>query len=215
MTTFPRSPRVLQGAIVALDPFNSLASVIVFQYNPERLSRSLTPQTAGTGGERSEALRLKGPPQEEINVTVEIDATDQLEKAEAVAVSTGIYPQLSALEMILYPKSAVVLANAVLANAGVIEVIAPEAPLTLFVWGVKRVLPVHLTSLAIEEQLYDVNLNPIRASVTLGMRVLTYNDLPLGSVGYGLSLAHQVAKEALATVGSTTSLSAAGFSRLL
>lgn len=215
MTTFPRSPRVLQGAIVALDPFNPLASVIVFQYNPERLSRSLTPQTAGTGGERSEALRLKGPPQEEINVTVEIDATDQLEKAEAVAVSTGIYPQLSALEMILYPKSAVVLANAVLASAGVIEVIAPEAPLTLFVWGVKRVLPVHLTSLAIEEQLYDVNLNPIRASVTLGMRVLTYNDLPLGSVGYGLSLAHQVTKEALATVGSATSLSAAGFSRLV
>jgi hypothetical protein len=215
MTTFPRSPRVLKGAIVALDPFNPLASVIVFQYNPERLSRSLTPQTAGAGGERSEALRLKGPPQEEINVTVEIDATDQLEKAEAVAVSTGIYPQLSALEMILYPKSAVVLANAVLANAGVIEVLAPEAPLTLFVWGVKRVLPIRLTSLTIEEQLYDVNLNPIRASVTLGMRVLTYNDLPLGSVGYGLSLAHQVAKEALATVGSTMSLSATGFSRLV
>jgi hypothetical protein len=215
MTTFPRSPRVLKGALVALDPFNPLASVIVFQYNPERLSRSLTPQTAGAGGERSEALRLKGPPQEEINVTVEIDATDQLEKAEAVAVTTGIYPQLSALEMILYPKSAVVLANAVLANAGVIEVVAPEAPLTLFVWGVKRVLPVHLTSLAIEEQLYDVNLNPIRASITLGMRVLTYNDLPLGSVGYGLSLAHQVAKEALATVGSVTSLSATGFSRLV
>lgn len=215
MTTFPRSPRVLKGAIVALDSFNPLASVIIFQYNPERLSRSLTPQTAGAGGERSEALRLKGPPQEEINITVEIDATDQLEKAEAVAVSTGIYPQLSALEMVLYPKSAVVLANAVLANAGVIEVVAPEAPLTLFVWGVKRVLPVHLTSLAIEEQLYDVNLNPIRASVTLGMRVLTYNDVPPGSVGYGLSLAHQVAKEALATVGSGTSLSATGFSRLV
>src|SRR5262245_45209100 len=112
MTTFPRSPRVLKGALVALDPFIPLACVIVFQYSPERLSRSLTPQTAGAGGERSEALRLKGPPQEEINVTVEIDATDQLEKAEAVAVSTGIYPQLSALEMILYPKSAVVLTNA-------------------------------------------------------------------------------------------------------
>jgi hypothetical protein len=215
MTTFPRSPRVLKGAIVALDPFNPLASVIVFQYNPERLSRTLTPQMAGEGGEGSETLRLKGPPQEDINVTVEIDATDQLEKADAIAVSTGIYPQLAALEMLLYPKSAVVLANALLAHVGVIEVVQPEAPLTLFVWGVKRVLPVRLTSLSIDEQLYDVNLNPIRASVTLSMRVLTYNDLPQSSVGYGLSMAHQVVKETMATIASTTALSTAGIPRLL
>ena len=214
MITFPRSPRVLKGAIVAFDAFNPLASVIVFQYNPERLSRTIKPQMTDAGGETSETLRFKGPPEETINVTVDIDATDQLEHAEALAVATGIHPQLAALEMLLYPKSAVVLANAVLAHVGTIEVVAPEMPLTLFVWGVKRVLPVRLSSLSIDEQLYDVNLNPIRASVTLDLRVLTYHDLPLGSLGYGLSIAHQVAKEALASVASMQNLSLADLIRL-
>ena len=210
MTNFPRSPRVRKGAIVAVDLFNPLSSVIVFQYNPATLTRTLTAQMAHEEGARSEAQRFKGPPLEDINVVVEIDATDQLEKAESMAVNMGIYPQLSALEMILYPKSAMVIANAALAAAGTLEVIAPQAPLTLFVWGIKRVLPVRLTSFSIEEEAYDVNLNPIRARVSLGMRVLNYNDLPITNPGYGLFLAHQVAKEAMATIGSISNLGQLG-----
>jgi hypothetical protein len=210
MTHFPRSPRVRKGAIVAVDLFNPLASVVVFQYNPATLSRTLTAQMSGEGGARSEVQRFKGPPQEDIRVTVEIDATDQLERGERSAVSMGIYPQLSALEMILYPKSAKVIANALLAAAGTLEVVPPEAPLTLFVWGVKRVLPVRVNSFTIEEEAYDVNLNPIRAKVSLGMRVLNYNDLPKTNIGYSLFLAHQVAKEAMATFGSASNLGALG-----
>src|SRR5881409_1186919 len=105
MTTFPGSPRLLKGAIVGLDPVNPLASVIVFQYNPDTLTRTLTAQTAGTNADRGEALRLKGPPQESIKLDVEIDATDQLEQAGFPATELGIYPTLSALEMLLYPKS--------------------------------------------------------------------------------------------------------------
>ena len=210
MTHFPRSPRVRKGAIVAVDLFNPVSSVIVFQYNPATLTRTLTAQMATEEGARSEAQRFKGPPLEDISVAVEIDATDQLEKAESTAVSMGIYPQLSALEMILYPKSVTVIANAALAAVGTLEVVPPEAPLTLFVWGVKRVLPVRLTSFSIEEEAYDVNLNPIRAKVSLGMRVLNYNDLPMTNLGYGLFLAHQVAKEAMATIGSVGNLGQLG-----
>ena len=210
MTHFPRSPRVRKGAIVAVDLFNPVSSVIVFQYNPATLTRTLRAQMATEEGARSEAQRFKGPPLEDISVAVEIDATDQLEKAESTAVSMGIYPQLSALEMILYPKSVTVIANAALAAVGTLEVVPPEAPLTLFVWGVKRVLPVRLTSFSIEEEAYDVNLNPIRARVSLGMRVLNYNDLPMTNLGYGLFLAHQVAKEAMATIGSVGNLGQLG-----
>src|SRR5262245_56266476 len=105
MTTFPGSPRTLQGAIIGLDPFNPLASVVVFQYNPERMQRSLQIQAAGgatggttgaaTAGDRSEVLRLSSAPVESITLEVEIDATDQLETGDPLASGLGIYPQLA------------------------------------------------------------------------------------------------------------------------
>jgi hypothetical protein len=208
MTTFPGSPRLLKGAIVGIDLFNPLASVIVFQYNPDTLTRTLQAQTAGEGGDRAEALRLKGAPVETIKLDVEIDATDQLETADGIATSMGIYPQLSALEMLIYPKSALVIANTALLAVGTIEVIPPMAPLTLFIWGLKRVLPVRLTDFSITEEAHDVNLNPIRAKASIGLRVLSYNDLSLLNPGYHLFLAHQVVKETMATIGSVNNLAA-------
>jgi hypothetical protein len=206
MSSFPNSPRLQKGALVGLDPVNPLASVVVFQYNPETLTRTLTPQTAGGGGGSQaapgEALRLTGPPQEEIRLDVVLDATDQLEQAQPPATQVGIYPQLSALEMLLYPKSALVIANEVLMNVGMIEVIAPEAPLTVLVWGAKRVVPVRLTSFSITEEMFDPDLNPIHAKVSLGLRVLNYKDLGLLSPGGALFMAHQLTKEVMATLNT-------------
>jgi hypothetical protein len=209
MTTFPGSPKLTKGAIVGIDPLNPLASVIIFQYNPKQLSRSLQARSAGAEGARAEVLRLEGPPEETITISeLEIDATDQLERSDAIAKTMGIYPQLSALEMLLYPKSALVIANTVLLAAGTIEVIPPEAPLTLFIWGIKRVLPVQITTFSITEEEYDTNLNPIRATVNLGMRVLTYNDFPVTHPAYYLFLAHQVVKETMAVIGSVGNIAA-------
>lgn len=210
MTTFPRSPRVMKGAIVGIDPLNPLASVVVFQYNPDTLSRTIQGQGAGGGGDRSEAMRLKGAPIETINLDVEIDATDQLETGAGLATSLGIYPQLSALEMLVYPKSALVIANTVLLALGTLEVIPPVGPFTLFIWGPKRVLPVRLTDFTITEQAHDVNLNPIRADVRLGLRVLSYNDLSLTHPGYAVFLAHQVVKEVMATMNTVGTLGGFG-----
>jgi hypothetical protein len=211
MTTFPGSPRVLKGAIIGLDPVNPYASIIVFQYNPDTLRRTLQARAAeatqGTGSvDRSEALRLRGAPVENITLDIEIDATDQLANGNPLATGMGVYPQLSALEMLLYPKSSLVIANTILALTGTIELIPPEAPLTLFIWGPKRILPVRLTTFSITEDAYDVDLNPIRASVNLGLRVLSYSDLSLTHPGYYLFLAHQVTKEVMATIGSATGL---------
>jgi hypothetical protein len=210
MSTFPNSPRLMKGAIVGIDLFNPLASVTVFQYNPETMTRRLQAQTLGGGeGDRTEAMRLKGAPIETITIDVEIDATDQLETADGTATSLGIYPQLSALEMLIYPKSSVVIANTVLMALGTIEVVPPVAPFTLFVWGPKRVLPVRISDFSIVEEAYDVNLNPIRAKVSLGLRVLSYNDLSVLHPGYHIFLAHQVVKEAMAVVGSLSLAGAA------
>jgi hypothetical protein len=201
MSTFPGSPRLLKGAIIGLDPTKPLASVIVFQYNPDSVTRRLEARSTGGGdnADRSEAFRLTGPPKETITLSVEIDAADQLEEANPIAVAMGVYPTLSALEMLLYPKSALVIANTALAQAGNIEIIPPEAPLTLFVWGPQRVLPVRLTSFSITEEAHDTLLNPIRAKVDLSLYVLSYIDLKLTNPGYMLFLAHQIAKEIMAT----------------
>lgn len=209
MTTFPRAPKLLKGAIVAIDPLNPLASVIMFQYNPRQLSRQLQARTAGQEGAQSEILRLTGPPTETITINeLELDAADQLEKGAPIAKKMGIYPQLSALEMLLYPKSAAVIANTILLATGTIEVIPPEAPLTLFIWGIKRVLPVRITSFTINEVQYDPNLNPTVASLNLSMSVLSYNDFSVTHPGYHLFLTHQVVKEAMAVIGSVGNISA-------
>src|SRR5260370_21967957 len=104
--------------------------------------------------------------------------------------------------MILYRKSAFVMKNTALLAAGTIEVLPPATSFTLFVWGKKRILPVQLTDFSITEEAHDANLNPIRAKVSLGLRVLSYNDLPLSHPGYALFLAHQIVKEAMAVAGS-------------
>ena len=137
-----------------------------------------------------------------------MDATDQLETSDPVAADMGIYPQLSVLEMLLYPNSALVVANAVMLTLGTIELIQPDAPLTLFIWGAKRVVPVRISSFSITEERYDPNLNPIAAKVNLSMQVLSYNDLSVTHPGYHLFLAHQVVKETMASMGSVGNLNA-------
>lgn len=205
MSSFPGSPRLLKGAIVGLDPINPLASVIVFQYNPDTVTRRLDARTSGDGGDRSEAFRLTGPPKETVTLSVEVDAADQLEEANPLAVTSGVYPALSALEMLLYPKSRTVIANAALARLGNIEIIPPEAPMTLFIWGTRRVVPVRLTGFSVTEEAYDTALNPIRARVELSLQILSYADLKQGHPGYNLFLAHQIAKEIMATTNVITS----------
>jgi hypothetical protein len=214
MTTIPGSPKLQKGAIIGADPANPLASVIFFQYNPDMLTRRLEARATGggEGSDKSEAFRLTGPPKETINLSVEIDATDQLETAEPLAVASGVYPALAALEMLLYPKSRTVIQNAVLAQVGNIEIIPPEAPMAIFVWGAQRVLPVRLTGFSINEEAYDTALNPIRAKVDLTLLVLSYADLKQTHPGYSVFLVHQIAKELLATTNTISNAQNVGAS---
>lgn len=197
MTT-PVSPRLLKGAIVAVDLLNPPPQVIVFQYNPDTLTRTIAPQFAAPGANRAEALRLNGPPQETIRLEVEFDATDGLAEGNGIATSLGVHTALAALERLIYPGSISVIVNEALLRSGIMQIVSPMAPLTLFVWSLKRVLPVLLSDFSITEEAFDPALNPIRAKATLGLRVLNYRDLGLVSPGGALFMAHQVVKESFA-----------------
>jgi hypothetical protein len=199
MTSFPGSPRVLKGGIVLIDPVSSaVRRIIAMQYNPDSISRSLQVQGIGEGGDRSEALRLKGPPVETIKVEAEIDATDQLEVVNGTAISVGLHPQLAALELIIYPTSNQMQANNSMAQSGTLEIAPMESALMLFIWSRQRIVPVRLTEFSITEEAFDVNLNPIRAKVSLGMRVLSVNDLGFNHKGGSLFMSYLRNKEQLA-----------------
>ena len=202
MTTLTSSPRLIKGGLVLLDPASSAAlRTIVLQYNPDTLTRTLEVQGTGQGGgDRAEALRLVAPPVETIKLEAEIDAADQLEKPDENrrAVDFGLHPQLAALETTLYPPSDRLVANNELAKAGVLEIAPVLAPLTVFIWGGLRIQPVRIIELSITEEAFDPKLNPIRARVRLGMRVLTVHDLGFDVKGGDLYLTYQRAKEFLA-----------------
>lgn len=214
MTTFPNSPKLLKGGIVLIDPGSAaVRRIIALQYNPDSLSRTLQVQAlGGEGGDRSEVLRLKGPPVETIKLDAEIDATDQLEFPEQNSNATqfGIHPQLAALETILYPTSSELLARNALADSGTLEIAPMASPLTLFIWSKSRILPVRVTDFSITEEAFDPALNPIRAKVSLGMRVLSVDDLGFNHKGGSLFMSYLQAKEQLVSRIPAASLSGFG-----
>ena len=215
-TTFPGSPRLVKGGIVLLNPDSSAVErIIVFQYNPDTLSRTLQVQGVGAANShRSEALRLTGPPIETIKLDAEIDATDQLEVADPTAVQSGILPQLAALETIIYPTSSQLQSNNNLAQSGTLEIAPMESALTLFIWSKSRILPVRITELSVTEDAFDINLNPIRAKVSLGMRVLTIDDLDWSHKGSSLYMSYQQNKERLAGLFAGANLSQFGITSI-
>ena len=201
MSSFPGSPKLARGGLVLMHPGSgAVRRIIALQYNPDTLSRSLQVQgVGGEGGDRSEALRLKGPAVETIKLEAEIDAADQLELPDQNpnAVQFGIQPHLAAIETLVYPTAAELIAGNELASSGTIEIAPAETLLTLFVWSRQRILPVRITECSVTEEAFDPELNPIRAKVSLGLRVLSVDDLGFSHKGGSLFLGYLKNKEQL------------------
>jgi hypothetical protein len=215
----PLSPRLVKGGIVTLDPDTSVVTgVIALQYNPDTLTRSLQIQStpAGQDGARTDALRLRGPAIETIKVEAELDATDQLEfpSQNPNAVRYGLHPQLAQLEMLINPTVETLYNDDGMANSGALEIIPLEQPLTLFVWSASRVVPVRLTEFSITEEAFDPNLNPIRAKVSLGLRVLNVDDLGFEHPGGRMFMSYLTNKQQLATLAASPALSVLGLGGL-
>jgi hypothetical protein len=205
---------LLKGGLVLVD-YNTGAvqRLIPRQDNPETLTRTLQVQGVGPeSGPHVDQFRLKGPPIETFKLEADLDATDLLETGDPLATASGIQPQLAALETVIYPTSTQLQQANALAQAGTLEIVPMDAPLTLFVWSKERVVPVKITEFSITEEMFDSNLNPIRAKVSLGLRVLTIDDIDFASVAGSIYLTYQQRKEQLAASAPAGSLSAFGLS---
>jgi len=201
MTGFPGSPKTLRGGLVLVDPSSgAVKRVITLQYTPDQVSRTLQIQGIGEAGDRSEALRLKGPAVETFKIEAELDASDQLEfpNDNPNTVKFGLHPQIAALESMINPLASDLIGENSQASYGTIEIAPTEAPLALFVWSAQRVVPVRVTEFSVTEEAFDPNLNPIRAKVSLGLRVLSVDDLGFSHKGGSIYLAYQKQKEQLA-----------------
>jgi hypothetical protein len=186
-TLAPLRDGIVPGAIIAL------------QYNPDTISRTLQSATVGGDGQdRSEAMRLKGPPVETIKIEAEIDAADQRDVTFQKSSELGIQPQLAALEVLVYPTSQQIEKSRRLAGSGALEILPMETPLTLFIWSKSRIIPVRITDFSVTEEAFDTDLNPIRAKISLSLRVLNMNDLGFDHRGSDLFTRYQKEKEALA-----------------
>jgi hypothetical protein len=213
MTTFPGSPQLIKGGIVLLNPQTSAVQrMVALQYNPDSLTRTLHPQAVGSegGSERSQALRLKGPPVETVKIEAEIDAADQMAQGDPTVGLYGILPLLATLELIVYPASSQIEANHRLSKAGKLEIAPMQAPLTLFIWSQSRIVPVRLTDFSITEEAFDPHLNPLRARVSLSMRILSTSDLGFENKGSDLYLRYQKEKERLAALSQNAAFGTLG-----
>ncbi|MEE4279087.1 MAG: hypothetical protein V2I82_11525 [Halieaceae bacterium] len=216
MAGFNRSPRLLKAGLVLMNrDTEAIERSIVLQYNPDSLSRSLSARGAGDDGDPLEANRLSGPPVETISLEAVFDATDGLAEGDDSAAEFGIGADLAALESVLYPSSQQLRDQDALASRGSIEILPATTPLVLFVWGRRRILPVRITDLSITEEAFDTQLNPIRARISLSLRVLTVNDLAFGSVGGALSLLHHQLKERLTERSTGRGLAALGIDEVI
>jgi hypothetical protein len=199
---YSRSPKLLKGALIQFSAplLIPIPNIIIFQYNPETMSRTLTPWTPPTRDEldkkRSaeeqkifeDALAQPYDPQETFSLALELDAADALEEPSShpVAVISGVADRIAAMEMLLYPPGESVLGGLLSGSlsvsvggfslsAGAQAVVVAErkrVPIVLFFWGPGRIVPVRITSFSVDEQAFSPILYPLRAKVTIGMKIL-------------------------------------------
>jgi hypothetical protein len=212
----PSTPRIIKGGVALLDPATgTVLRIVALQYNPDTLTRSLQIKGAGAEtGDHIEALRLKGPPVETIKLECEIDAADLLEAGDTEVTQVGLHATLAALETIVYPTSVQLIANNGQASAGSLEITPIQAALTVFVFGRGRIVPVRITELNVTEEAFDVSLNPIRAKISMTLKVLSVDDLGFDAPGGGLFLTYLQSKEQLAKRSKAGTFGALGITGL-
>ncbi|MCX6223382.1 MAG: hypothetical protein NTV01_01280 [Bacteroidia bacterium] len=186
-TGYTRSPKLLKGALVKLGEgfLGPIPNIIVFQYNPEKLSRQFTSSVAGQNSQvNSDAATTGEPfdPQESFTITLELDAADALENPEThpVAAVSGVADRIAAMEMLVYPVASDDIITSLTNAIGLTseEVPRSRVPVVLFIWGPGRILPVRITSFSIDEQAFSPLLFPVQATVTLGLKVLKLESFP-------------------------------------
>jgi hypothetical protein len=212
----------LRGALVEYsgDFLGPIPNLVVFQFNPEQLARTITipqPPASPASGEQArqrEPAQTAGPPTETFSVLAKFSAADDLGKGGAVSAIPrvfGVGPQIAALEKMVYPAGPLsgLLGQAIDAvgdalglgsdDEGAERPIPRESvPRILFIWGATRVLPVRVTSMVITEQKFDAFLNPVQVEVQIGLAVVNFASTSSDTIGKGALTYSRAAKDAQA-----------------
>jgi hypothetical protein len=209
----------LKGALIEYgsDFLGPLPSVVIFQFNPESLTRTFSIPTRPTGATARETSQAGEIPVEHLTVRALFSAADQLGRNNILARASGVGPQLAALEQMVHPTNllggligkaidAVGSALGIGADNPTQSIPREQYPRLLFVWGLTRVLPVIIESMTITEQQYDALLNPVEAEVSIGLAVVDPGRCCDDVIAKGASKYTAAAKEAeavanLANVG--------------
>jgi hypothetical protein len=201
---------MLRGALIEYGTslIGPIPNVVIFQFNPEQLSRALQVPTRPTGATQRETTQAGEKTFERITLKAHFSAVNTLDEDKVLARLFGIGPQLAALEKMVLPSSklAGLIGAAIDAIAGAVSPPAPPAqpipresyPHILFIWGPTRVLPVTIDSMTIVEQEYDFMLNPTRAEVDITLSVIAIDQCSDDVLAQGALEYSTMAKEAMA-----------------
>src|SRR4051794_12880419 len=204
----------LRGALIEYGSglIGPIPNVVIFQFNPEQLSRSLQIPQRPTGATQREITQAGEKTFEKITLKAHFTAADMLADDKVLAKLFGIGPQLAALEKMVLPSSklAGLISAAIDAIGGALGLggggdDAPAQPIPrekypriLFIWGLTRVLPVTIDSMSITELEYDAILNPLRAEVDITLSVISVDDCSDDTLAKGALEFSTIAKEAQA-----------------
>jgi hypothetical protein len=181
-TGYSRSPRLVRGALVQLveDIIGVTPNIIPFQYNPETVTRKLTPwnpfEVDQTGRGQIAPTAQPFDPKEAISLEIHFDAADQLEDDDPLAAQIGVADRIAAIEKLLFPSQGLLgdLLNAAASLLGAEQPPQrPTVPVALLVWGPGRILPVRVTDYSIDETMFLPSLQPLMAKITISLEVLT------------------------------------------
>ena len=207
-------PFLMRGAMIEYgsDFFGPLPNVVIFQFNPESLTRTIQIPARPSGGAARETTQAGEPTIEKITLKAQFSAADGMGTGNILARTMGVGPRLAALEKMVNPASKLsgligaaidAVGDAVGAGGGAGDeprqaIPREKYPRILFIWGPFRVLPVVIESMSITELQYDFLLNPIQADVNIGLAVNAIDNCSDDMVGKGALEYSNMAKDAQA-----------------
>jgi len=204
-------PYLLRGALIEYgsDFLGPIPNIVIFQFNPESLTRNIQIPSRPTGVASRETSQAGEKPVEKISLTAHFSAADKLKSNNPLARAFGIGPHLAALEKMVHPAGKIsgLIGEAIDAIGDAIfggeesptqPIPREKYPRILFIWGLTRVLPVIIDSMNITEQHYDNLLNPVQAEVSLGLSVITIDPCSEDQVARGAIEYSNLAKDAQA-----------------
>ena len=214
--------KILKGALIEYgsDFLGPIPNVVVFQFNPEKLSRTIEIPPRPVNATTRETSQAGEPPYERFTVAAEFSAADQRNSSNPIGLTMGVGPQLAALEAMVYPVqtpggligAAVDAIGSLLSGSSGPDPTLPvprvQSPKILFVWGLMRVVPVIIESMTINEVQYDSLLNAEEASVTIGLAVVTPCNCCDDQIAQGALSYTQMMQDTLATVNLANTVAA-------